>query len=135
MEAIVPLLGRLGVALEGTDRRGRTALHIAVASETSDPAALLTLLRAGATPEARTAEGCSAVELAVRAGSLRSIVALLQVGADANAPASLGFNASLGRCDEAPKRLYSGLDADARARAAAAEDYLLRLAETVPAPA
>ena len=54
---------------------------------------------------------------------------------DANPPASVGFNASLGRCDDAPERLYAGLDADARARAAAAEDYLLRLAETAPAPA
>ena len=52
---------------------------------------------------------------------------------DANPPASLGFDASLGRCDEAPEQLYAGLDADARARAATAEDYLLGLAAADPA--
>lgn len=54
---------------------------------------------------------------------------------DANPPASVSFDASLGRCAEAPEQLYAGLDADGRARAAAAEDYLLSLAATAPVPA
>jgi ankyrin repeat protein len=67
--------------------------HLLQAAEGGDAARVRELLAAGADPEARDAEGASALMLAAHGGHLDAVRALIDAGADVNAADARGFGA------------------------------------------
>ena len=90
-----------GCAVNASGFAGRTALHTAVifcggssSSSGSDckktPDIITELLNAGADPNARTADGWTALHFAARGGNLPLILQLISAGADVNAATASG---------------------------------------------
>jgi len=76
----LPMLDRMGLALDAADAKQRTALHLAVAS--GQAAVVTPLLRARASTAVRSSDGQSVLQLAVEAADLQITAMLLQVGAN-----------------------------------------------------
>lgn len=114
--AAVERLLAMGVAVNGTDRRGATALLHAVGMGHDDTAALL--LSRGADPLQAAASGASCLSVAVQAGQSELLRLLLRHGVDVDhrvtgGPTALMVAAALAATDAVDLLLEQGADVNA----------------------